>query len=131
MVEAQGGDASVLHDPESRNLGAPAATVPAPPAAAGSVADLDALALGYLAVDLGAGRRTIEDEVDPLAGLMLVKKPGEAVAPGEALAHLYTQKTDQIADFIARAQDAFTFADAAEPPASRLLDRYTKDGWMG
>ena len=130
LVEAQHGDPSVLVDPGSRAGAIPTAEVRAPDHAHGYVADLDALALGYTAVALGAGRRTKEDRVDPTAGIVLHKKPGEAVAPGEVLAHLYTKKTDEIDRFSASTQAAYTFSDTQPPPARMLLDRYTKAGWM-
>ncbi len=130
LVEAQHGDPSVLTDPASRAGAAPAADVRAPDHARGYVADLDALALGYTAVALGAGRRTKEDRVDPTAGIVLHKKPGDAVAPGEVLAQLYTKKTDEIDRFSASVQAAYSFSDTQPPPARMLLDRYTKAGWM-
>ena len=130
LVEAQHGDPSVLTDPASRAGAAPAAEVRAPDHVRGYVADLDALALGYTAVALGAGRRAKEDRVDPTAGIVLHKKPGDAVAPGEVLAHLYTKKTDEIVSFSASVQTAYRFSDTQAPPARMLLDRYTKDGWM-
>ncbi len=130
LVEAQHGDPSVLTDPASRADAAPAADVRAPDHARGYVADLDALALGYTAVALGAGRRTKEDVVDPTAGIVLHKKPGDAVTPGEVLAHLYTQKTDELAPFSASIQAAYTFSETQPAPPPMLLDRYTKAGWM-
>jgi len=130
LVEAQQGDASVLHNPALRAEATPAAQVHAPDHARGYVADLDALALGYVAVALGAGRRTKEDAVDPTAGLVLRKKPGEAVAPGDVLADLYTKKTDELAVFTASLQAAYTFDGTPPPPTRMLLDRYTKAGWM-
>ncbi len=128
LVEAQHGDPSVLTDPASH--AAPAADVRAPDHARGYIADLDALAVGYTAVALGAGRRTKEDVVDPTAGIVLHKKPGDAVTPGEVLAHLYTKKTDEIAPFAASIQAAYTFSDTQPAPPPMLLDRYTKAGWM-
>src|SRR5690606_36316249 len=82
LVEAQGGDASVLDDPDRRD-GITPVEVRAGADAHGYVAALDALALGRLAVRLGAGRLRKEDPVDPLAGLILQRKPGDAVAPGD------------------------------------------------
>ena len=129
MVEAQGGDASALDDPAARDGYTPAAEVPAPADAHGYVAGLDALALGWAAVDLGAGRRVMTDRVDPIAGLVLLKKPGEAVAAGEPLARIYTKKSADLDEAARAVQAAFTFAADAPAPASRLLDRYTAEGW--
>jgi pyrimidine-nucleoside phosphorylase len=132
LVDAQGGDPTVLDDPASRPDSDPVAAVQAPDDADGAVTDLDALALGRLAVDLGAGRRTKEDDVDPTAGLTLAKTVGEAVAPGDTLAHLHTRRTDRLDAFRAAVQDAYTFGDAPADGADAVLARYTQpEGWTG
>ena len=130
LVEAQHGDASVLRDPASRDGSAPVAEVRAPEHAQGYVADLDALALGHLAMAMGAGRRTKDDRVDPTAGIVLHKKPGDAVTPGDVLASLHTKKTDALAHFSTTLQTTYTFSETQPDPTPMLLDRYTKDGWM-
>ncbi|GIV58012.1 MAG: pyrimidine-nucleoside phosphorylase [Rhodothermaceae bacterium] len=129
LVEAQGGDASVVRDPDRRADAAPVAEVRAGDDARGFVADLDALRLGWTAVALGAGRRRKEDPVDPTAGITLAKKPGDPVRPGDVLAYLHTRRHDALPAFEAAVAAAFTFADAPPPPASRLLDRYADGRW--
>ncbi|MFQ5570473.1 MAG: thymidine phosphorylase [Rhodothermales bacterium] len=130
LVEAQHGDPSVLHDPSSRAGFASAAEVYVPDDAHGYVADLDALALGQIAVVMGAGRRVKEDAVDPTAGIVLHKKPGDAVTPGDLLARLYTKKTGETAYFSKTVQAAYAFSDTQPAPKRMLLDRYTRDGWL-
>ncbi len=129
LVEAQGGDVDAIDDPTSRPDRASVATVTAPDTADGYVADLDALAVGHAAVDLGAGRRTKEDAVDPTAGFSALKKLGDRVQPGDVLARIHTNRADQVAPVQQAVRDAYAFS--AEPPASTapLLGRYTADGW--
>ena len=130
LIEAQGGSTDVLEAPDTRDDVPEPVEVTAPEDASGYVRDLDALAIGYAAVDLGAGRRTKEDPVDPTAGLVLAKKPGDAVAPGEVLARLYTHRDDEI-DRIARdVQQAFTFSPEATMTPPLCIDRYTSEGWQ-
>ena len=126
IVEAQGGDVSVLEAPD-RLMGEPVATVEADQD--GYVADIDALALGYAAVALGAGRAKKEDAVDPKAGFVLNKRPGEPVGAGEPLAFIYASDASR-ADGEAVRQ---AFALAPEPPTPRplLLDRFDGDAWAG
>ena len=127
LVEAQGGDTSVLDNPDAREGSAPVATVEAPDDAAGFVADIDAFALGWAAVRLGAGRAKKEDTVDPTAGFVLLKKPGEPVAPGEPLAHVFAADPSRVdADAV---RDAFTFAEAPPETSSLLIDRYDGERW--
>ena len=127
LVETQGGDVSVLDDPDSREGSAPVATVEAPSDASGFVADIDALALGWAAVRLGAGRAKKEDAVDGSAGFVLLKKPGEAVAPGEPIACVFAD--DETRVDTAAVAAAFTFADAPPEVPSRLIDRYDGERW--
>jgi pyrimidine-nucleoside phosphorylase len=54
------------------------------------VKSIDALAIGEAAMILGAGRETKEQEVDPSVGVVLSKKVGDFVEPGEVIAKVYT-----------------------------------------
>jgi thymidine phosphorylase len=85
------------------------------------VQDIDALALGLLAVDLGAGRKRAEDRVDPAVGIELGARVGDRVAKGEPLAwlHLHTRAAPKA--WLATAQGAFTLGSRASRAASRLL----------
>ena len=127
VVEAQGGDVSVLHDPTTRTDTAPAGTVTAP--AAGYVQAIDAFEIGMTAVRMGAGRRVKEDPVDPTAGLVLHKKVGEAVETGAPLATLYTARTEDIPAFSSAIREAYTLTDTAPHTPDMLLGRYTMEGW--
>ena len=126
LVEAQGGDADVLDHP-ARLMGDPVATVEA--REGGVVSDLDALALGYAAVALGAGRARKEDAVDARAGFVLNKRPGERVDPGEPLAFVYASDPDRADVDAVRA--AFTVSSETAPPRPLLLDRYAEGAWGG
>jgi pyrimidine-nucleoside phosphorylase len=129
LVEAQNGDLNTIDDPSARPHSAPVATLHAPDNVPGYVADLDALAIGHAAVDLGAGRRLKEDAVDPVAGFSALKKPGDPVAPGDVLAHLHAHDAIRLEAALRAVQDAYTFADAPPETRSTLRDRYTDDGW--
>lgn len=93
------------------------------------MADLDARAVGRLAVHLGAGRRVKEDPVDPTAGLVLHRKPGDPVAPGDVLATLYTRRRDRLVDFRQALLAAYRFAETPPPPRPLLLARYAEGRW--
>ena len=126
LVEAQGGDASVLDHP-ARLVGEPVAVVEAD--RAGVVRDVDALALGYAAVALGAGRARKEDAVDHGAGFVLNKRPGEPVEAGEPLATVYASDPARADADAVRA--AFTVGPDAPPPRPLLLDRFAGGAWDG
>lgn len=130
MVQAQGGDVRVLEHPETRPDAEPAGEVHAPQEAQGYVADLDAHAVGRLAVRLGAGRRVKEDPVHPTAGLILHRKPGDPIAPGDLLATLYTCHHDQLDAFRRELLAAYRFASAPPPPRTLLKARYAEGQWQ-
>jgi pyrimidine-nucleoside phosphorylase len=129
FVATQEGDPSVVDDPDSRLDSAPVATVRVPDDAGEYVADLDALAIGHAAVDLGAGRRTKEEAVDPVAGLSDLKKPGDQVAPGDVLARLHTSRSPDLDAVRQAVRDAYTFADHPPDQAPPVQARYSADGW--
>jgi pyrimidine-nucleoside phosphorylase len=129
LVATQGGDVTVIDEPDTRPGSLPVAVLEAPAEAEGYVADLDALALGLAAVALGAGRATKEDVVDPVAGFRLLKKPGDSVLAGEPLVEVFAgdpARLDREAVL-----GAFRFAPEPPPQRPHILDRLTRDGWEG
>jgi len=56
------------------------------------IKEMDAEKIGALAMELGAGRKTKNDEIDLTAGLVLGRKTGDRVSVGDVLATLYTNK---------------------------------------
>ena len=60
----------------------------------GVIKNIYALPLGELSVELGAGRRSKEDDIDPTVGIVLNKHIEEHVEKGETLFTLYVKKED-------------------------------------
>jgi pyrimidine-nucleoside phosphorylase len=129
LVTAQGGDASVVDDPAQRPGSDPIGVVEAPPEATGYVADLDAMAIGLASVRLGAGRATKEDDVDPIAGFRLLKKPGDPVEAGEPLVEVFAADLTRI-DTEALLK-AFAFSEDPPRLPTLVMDRLTTTGWTG
>jgi len=129
LVEAQSGDLSVIDAPDSRPDSAPLAEVKVPAGRGGYVADLDALSIGQAAVELGAGRQTKEESVDPVAGLTELKKPGDAVAEGDVLARLHTSESPDLDTVRTAVQEAYTFSETPPTAPSALKARYDATGW--
>ena len=75
---------------------------------------------GATAVALGAGRDKKGDAVDLSAGILLRKKPGEAVAAGEPVLELRYNDASRLDAALALATQAVVIGDHAEPePAAR------------
>lgn len=58
----------------------------------GILVAIDALKVGELSVELGAGRKTKDDVIDPKVGIVLKKKLGDPVEVGDTLCTLYLGK---------------------------------------
>ena len=116
MVEAQGGDARVVDDPEGV---LPTARVRRPIEAllSGTLVGVDAEALGRASVALGAGRMRKGDPIDPAVGIVFHPKVGERIGAGEEVGEIHA-RTDADADAcLSRVHAALTFADHdVEPP---------------
>lgn len=66
----------------------------------GFITNIDALKIGYLVKDLGAGRNKKEDEIDYGVGVVIHKKVGEYIKQGESLLTIYYNKEYKEEDFI-------------------------------
>lgn len=62
----------------------------------GYVSKIDSEHIGLIAMELGAGRATKEDEVDLAVGIVLNKKRGEKVSKGEVLAYIHSNNENKI-----------------------------------
>jgi pyrimidine-nucleoside phosphorylase len=89
MVEAQGGNASALEKmrdihraPVTTEVGAPAD---------GVLRKLDALEIGRLCVELGAGRAKAGDAVDFAVGVECLRKEGDKVSRGEPVLRVHSR----------------------------------------
>lgn len=88
LAEAQGGDISVLENPESYPKASQQFDLQA--FEDGFISEYDAFNIGMAALELGAGRKTKEDQVDPVAGIEMNKKRGDRVQKGETILRCYT-----------------------------------------
>jgi len=126
FVEAQGGDPKVVDRPEM--LPRASVAVPVEAREDGNVAAIDALEIGLSAVLLGAGRATLEDELDPAVGIELLATVGKRVARGDAVALVHARDDDSVRAVSGRVERAFSYSDAPVEAPSRLLDTLTDSG---
>jgi pyrimidine-nucleoside phosphorylase len=97
--------------------------------AGGYVYDLDALAIGMASLGLGAGRRTMGEKIDHLAGILLRKKVGDEVREGEVLAELRTERKDELDAAKNSVTRAFTIRTVA-PPRRPLIHSFIDRGGL-
>ncbi|RKD27049.1 pyrimidine-nucleoside phosphorylase [Ammoniphilus oxalaticus] len=107
FVVAQGGDPGIVDHPQ--RLAQTAYQFDVKATESGYVEAIAAEEIGRIAMMLGAGRQTKEDAIDLAVGVMLAKKVGDHVTPGDTLATLYAnQQQDQA--LAQRTLQAFRFS---------------------
>jgi len=90
FVQAQGGDADYVLHPEKLPQAKYVTELKAK--THGYIRSIKAMALGTLAMELGAGRATKEDAINPAVGLVLDKKVGQKVDVGETIVFIHHDK---------------------------------------
>jgi pyrimidine-nucleoside phosphorylase len=116
VVEAQGGDPAVIHDPSLLPDAPNRHDVCAP--RAGFLTRCDALDIGIAAMRLGAGRERKEDAIDPGVGLRVLAKVGDPVEAGQPLVRLAWADPGRLAQALPLVEGALTTSDerVAPPP---------------
>ena len=89
MVEAQGGDASALSKMGEIHRAPAIIEVVAP--RDGTLTRLDALEIGRLSTELGAGRGKADDKIDFAVGVECLRKQGEKVAAGDPVLRVHSR----------------------------------------
>ena len=110
MVEGQGGDAGPVFDPDL--LPQAAVKLEAPAEKGGFVARIFAEKVGLISMHLGGGRATKESSIDLSVGVVLHKKVGDAVKPGESLATIHASSPEKAAEAAKMLLDCFVFSSA-------------------
>ena len=107
-IRAQGGDPDLDALPQ-----APVQKEVVSPRA-GMVTRLSALPVGVAALELGAGRRTKDDEIDHAVGVVCSAKRGQTVEAGQVLADVHARDEDSASAAAEAVLAAYTISDA--PP---------------
>jgi pyrimidine-nucleoside phosphorylase len=87
----------------------------------GFVAAIDARVVGRAAQVAGAGRRTVDDKVDPAAGVVLERSLGDPVEAGEVLATAFSRDSARRGQAGSILEQAHTIADEAPEPSPVVL----------
>ena len=92
---------------------------------AGYVQSLGAVQVGNAALHLGAGRRDKDDEIDHAVGVLCLKKHGDAIATGDALAEIHARDMASAAAAADEVLGAYEVGDEAPREHSVILDVIT------
>ncbi|CAM3567269.1 pyrimidine-nucleoside phosphorylase [Marinicrinis lubricantis] len=128
FIAAQGGDRSVIDDPERLPKARVFFEVRSP--TSGYIHSMEAEEIGICAMMLGAGRETKEADIDLAVGIELKKKIGDAIQMGDVLAVLHANSED--AETLQTVKDkllaAYTFSDKSVEKPPLIYAVVTKDG---
>ena len=117
-IAAQGGDASIVDD--YALLPQPKTTIEVKAPRSGFITHMDTYQAGMFTVDLGAGRKKADDQIDYAAGVMFDRRTGDEVRAGETIARIQLGSGQRDAEELRARFLAFVeFGDA--PPEPRPL----------
>jgi pyrimidine-nucleoside phosphorylase len=120
FIVNQGGEGAYIDRPDLL----PTAPLQAPLLApqGGTIAAIDAEALGRACVALGAGRASKADRIDPAVGLVLQHKVGDAVTAGDPLLVIHARDPDQIEVVTAQLLAAYRWTEGPVAPPALVKD---------
>lgn len=126
IIEAQGGNGSVVDDPAVLPQAQACELYDAP--RRGFIARVEPRTIGRGVVALGGGRQRLEDTIDPSVGFVITAKPGDWAEQGEPLATIFARDSAGIEAGRAALREAIVIADEAEPPLPLVSHRVTIEG---
>jgi pyrimidine-nucleoside phosphorylase len=125
IIEAQGGNHRVLDNPDLLPQAGEVEVFRAP--RDGVVARIEPRRIGRAILELGGGRRTIEEEIDSAVGFVIPIKPGDTVRSGEPLASVFARNPAGIEIGLEALREAVTIGESGT--LSPLIShRVTGDG---
>jgi pyrimidine-nucleoside phosphorylase len=120
MVAAQGGDVGLVDKPEWLPRAPHVAELAAD--RAGSIARIDAGALGWASVRLGAGRATKGEAINHAVGFVLPVKVGDRLEVGDLIAIVHAQDRSALETAKAEIRQAITLSDGPAEPLPLFYD---------
>ncbi len=87
----------------------------------GYIKELDAFKIGIAAVNLGCGRKKVDDKIDYSAGIKLKKKPGEYIQKGETIMVAEAESIDKIEHALEYLQKSAVISDKPVEVKSKIL----------
>jgi pyrimidine-nucleoside phosphorylase len=119
LVERQGGNPSVVEDPGLIPVAPERDVLTAD--VSGFVREIEPVALGYGVVEMGGGRRRMEDPVDLRVGFVLSVSPGHRVERGDPLGEIHAADADGLEWGRQILRGAVVLGPEAPPPRPPLI----------
>lgn len=119
LVSTQGGDIAYIENTEK--LEKPKYIIPVVCKDNGYVSELNALTVGEISVNLGAGRIRKEDGIDNAVGIVLNKKIGDKVLVGDILAYVYANDEEKGKIAVEDLYNAYKFSNDEVSKSKHIL----------
>ena len=119
LVEKHGGDISYIENMEK--LPKAKYIIPVLSKNDGYVSALDALTVGKISVNLGAGRIKKDDKIDSTVGIVLAKKIGDRVKDNEILAYIHANDEVKGQKAVEDLYDAYKFSEKEVTKQQHIL----------
>ena len=126
MVEAQGGDPSVIYEPGKFEKAKYRKEIPA--LRSGYIVSMDTEGCGIASSLLGAGRETKESSIDYTAGIILHAKTGDRVEKGEIIATMFTGDETKFDSAEEKFYQSLMIEDREGKNEKLIYARVTSDG---
>lgn len=124
FVEAQGGDVSCIEDTEK--LPQAQYILKVESSRNGYITKIHSENIGKISMELGAGRITKEDNIDPSVGIVLDRKRGDYVKKGDILAYVHANDYNKAQKAVKDVHDSYVIGDAEPEPVPliyKVIDR--------
>jgi pyrimidine-nucleoside phosphorylase len=120
LVQAQGGDVSMVDEPE--NLPRASLVEMMRAGRSGYIDQLSALQVGLAAIDLGAGRERKDDSIDHAVGIIVHKKVGDSILEGEPIFTLHANDPARLEQARRRLENAVVYSHHPTAPLPTFYD---------
>ncbi|MCC6864734.1 MAG: thymidine phosphorylase [Ignavibacteria bacterium] len=120
LVKIQGGNIELIHHPEKYPKASIMQNISAE--RSGFVENLDALTFGLATVELGCGRKTIDDNIDYSAAIILNKKSGDEVNKEEILCTVLGETEEKVNTAVNILQKGISITNIKPKLKSRIIE---------
>jgi len=123
VIKLQGGDTGIIED--YSRLPQPEVKYEVQSAQRGYMKKIGTEQIGWLAIEIGAGRKRKEEQIDHAAGFVIRKKIGDRVQKGEVLAEVHCKEQKLAEGIRDRLKECFIFSQSPVKRPKKILRRIT------
>ncbi len=88
----------------------------------GFISEMTAVDFGYSAIELGCGRKKVDDKIDYLSGIILHKKKGNEVRKGDLICELFAEDEQKLSSGEKRLKGAIKISKEKTDQANLIID---------